>query len=510
MSAFQILVIDDEIDKGEARKSAYLRLEENQVNGRPVKVRFTKRSDCEGREFASLIAANQFGFVIVDVILKYWGDEANLNTILRGVFATLVTEDAPFALISGSWDQSSLPMVGQLLREFRPRVHPTYISVNDLKQDRVEALCAQMGAHLAHWHPESSYRLSKSEIWLAHISDLHFGSKSTEHTLAGEVNVSLLAQTMCNERGSPPDYLLITGDIAHTGHPVEYEAAHKWLSLLAKALQMELPSDRIMMVPGNHDFSVPMALAQSISVTKQKGVSRKKWRASPDGQLSRSAQLHYRDFWRRVCRGPTRWRIENNGSWFDAGFLDANLLFSGLNTSCDIADDSWPKRQVSDESLAFIGEHAEKCLRKHSLREHMLVHIQLSHHSVFRYANAAEPIGNVQRYVEYESAQRPGIRPMLVFHGHEHSRAPELIGNGRYLVVSGATPSQREQARPQDIARGFTVAKIIRPDNSKVELKLFPYDYSAASPKGYPGWNAPEPISYKYEQEVWSLDANRS
>ena len=44
-----------------------------------------------------------------------------------------------------------------------------------------------------------------------------------------------------------PDHIAVTGDLINLGLPAEYEAAHAWLEALG-------PSDRVTVVPGNHDI----------------------------------------------------------------------------------------------------------------------------------------------------------------------------------------------------------------------------------------------------------------
>lgn len=74
-------------------------------------------------------------------------------------------------------------------------------------------------------------------IVLAHVSDFHLdgGEHSTER--AGRVMAYL------NDLVGPPDAVLVTGDIADHGLPVEYELAGSILS----------SAHRILVCPGNHD-----------------------------------------------------------------------------------------------------------------------------------------------------------------------------------------------------------------------------------------------------------------
>lgn len=72
---------------------------------------------------------------------------------------------------------------------------------------------------------------------LAHLSDTHFdgGARALERTTRALDHVAQLT--------TPPDVVLVTGDIAHRGKPDEY----------AEARQVLLGPSPILTMPGNHD-----------------------------------------------------------------------------------------------------------------------------------------------------------------------------------------------------------------------------------------------------------------
>lgn len=87
--------------------------------------------------------------------------------------------------------------------------------------------------------------------WL-HLSDLHFTatqrwdrrnvSQSLLRYLAGEVA----------DQGLTPDLVLVTGDIAQSGQPAEYDQAELFLRALMDTLGLD-PRQHLFLVPGNHD-----------------------------------------------------------------------------------------------------------------------------------------------------------------------------------------------------------------------------------------------------------------
>ena len=80
-------------------------------------------------------------------------------------------------------------------------------------------------------------------IRIAHLSDLHFGARDQEKVwpLLGDY----LNDTV------KPNFILITGDIAHTPNIKLFEKAKSQLDLLR--VQGPKPTDAYRVCPGNHD-----------------------------------------------------------------------------------------------------------------------------------------------------------------------------------------------------------------------------------------------------------------
>ncbi len=86
--------------------------------------------------------------------------------------------------------------------------------------------------------------------WL-HLSDTHFREdelwdrRATLRALIAKVRE-------LKEKGLAPDMVFVTGDIAWSGKPKEYEQATRFFTELNKVLELD-PKDRWFLVPGNHD-----------------------------------------------------------------------------------------------------------------------------------------------------------------------------------------------------------------------------------------------------------------
>ena len=87
--------------------------------------------------------------------------------------------------------------------------------------------------------------------WL-HISDFHFVSQGDQ--FSQEVATRALLDDVDGRIGNDyptPDFVLVSGDIAFSGKPSEYERAAGFLAELAS--RVGLPQGRFFFVPGNHD-----------------------------------------------------------------------------------------------------------------------------------------------------------------------------------------------------------------------------------------------------------------
>lgn len=91
------------------------------------------------------------------------------------------------------------------------------------------------------------------QIRLLHLSDLHF---TAGQSWDADPVLRALAQFIGKEArmGLTPDLVIITGDLAFAGKAEEYQLAQSWLEQeLWPALKVDLPRDRLLLVPGNHD-----------------------------------------------------------------------------------------------------------------------------------------------------------------------------------------------------------------------------------------------------------------
>ena len=95
--------------------------------------------------------------------------------------------------------------------------------------------------------------MTSPSLTLLHLSDLHFGqgtagAKYDQLTVVNKILAD--AKEMADQIG-PPDFILITGDIAFSAQKEEYQQAREWIGKLLKKLGLD--ESKVLVVPGNHD-----------------------------------------------------------------------------------------------------------------------------------------------------------------------------------------------------------------------------------------------------------------
>lgn len=99
---------------------------------------------------------------------------------------------------------------------------------------------------------QSYNAVSSDKISIIHLSDFHF-SKENESEIKTLLD-SLIEDInkLRDEYDIFPNYIVISGDIANKGVKSDYDFALKWLHKVMETFNIS--SDRVFMVPGNHDI----------------------------------------------------------------------------------------------------------------------------------------------------------------------------------------------------------------------------------------------------------------
>jgi 3',5'-cyclic AMP phosphodiesterase CpdA len=253
---------------------------------------------------------------------------------------------------------------------------------------------------------------------IAHLSDIHFGG---EHEAA-------LAATFDWLTGTPPDLVIISGDLTVAGAAAEFEAAANWTRSLSAA------GVRLLVLPGNHDvpeLDIPLRLT------------------NPWGR------------WRAAFGSPD-----------DLGYSTAGLEVAAFNTARAVqARLNWSKGAVSARQV-------RSAVRRLSHAPSGALRIAACHHPLVEL-----PDGPMTARVWGGLAAARALaeaRADLVLSGHIH--APFVMaypfGDGETQAVGASTLSVRERGVPV----GFN---LIEADELEIRITAVAYSGHGLAP-----WNS--------------------
>jgi WD40 repeat protein/predicted MPP superfamily phosphohydrolase len=99
---------------------------------------------------------------------------------------------------------------------------------------------------------ERKFPMKRALTWI-HLSDLHFGADKREgpHRFDQQAVMRAICRDVAEINLKPPDFIFVTGDIAWSAQPSEYDEAKSWLEKLVSASGASI--DKLRLIPGNHD-----------------------------------------------------------------------------------------------------------------------------------------------------------------------------------------------------------------------------------------------------------------
>lgn len=180
--------------------------------------------------------------------------------------------------------------------------------------------------------------LSKADdepLGALHLTDLHFGRCEWR---GGDLPT--LGRAFRKEGLPIADFLLLTGDVSQSGCPQDYEGAKSYFTAvrdhrIIDFASRDFPSPRILVCPGNHDFSRPLALAANItSVSKVKPQEDDVFEvrmelAANAAWMLRYASAPFRQFVKGMTGRTGDW-LHQPGFAIDARFRHLGVLFVEL------------------------------------------------------------------------------------------------------------------------------------------------------------------------------------
>lgn len=460
MGDWRILVIDDEAMSSNGpgiRHDKYLGLTRTRYDRKSFLVDFAQDAD-DAREKLSI---DDYDMVLLDVILDGWGRDPD-GTVFRELL-TRADRRCAVGLVSSAWDQTSIPRVRNILNE-HPEINiPLMFVLRDFEAGASEALGA-LGVQIvsyvrkrrhAHW-----LDLGENDpLRILHLSDLHFGASDADEFFNDELVETLSSHVKSNFPGMP-HLIAITGDIGNTGHPDDYAKALTWLRAFADEFEISLPNPRVLLIPGNHDFSITLAAAASLQLNGHDKPPVARTPGEHDNRLTAYAMQPFIEFARQATTVYDTCTQSPTGGWVSIAFAEYGIVFSGHNTSKSCASNFWPTRTLDTGDLYCQKKHLEPFARK--IGNGQLLHVALAHHSPISTPEVHQPVDDTSRAKFISNFLDKQCAPRLILHGHQHMRKATLIDDYQCLVVCAPTPSKQAGARAPDSPRGVNLLTLHR------------------------------------------------
>ena len=319
------------------------------------------------------------------------------------------------------------------------------------------------------------------EIVILHISDLQFGDEYTTQNEVGMWNnmTSTIHHYLREKNLKNVDLVMITGDIAMTGKKAEYKEAIRELKTLFNRLWGEedaTSKDRIIVVPGNHDFDINACVLEYFKATnKQKErvidfdsvitqIEKNKEMESQDlrNEYQRLGLQAFREFAYELTQDEQYIRSENLDFVVNK-FNNWGLKFICLNSVFRISAKKTNRAEISMGSIRDICNEIGN-------NEDFLT-IVLTHHTLLSGECISEDeTSNIRNAL---NTLRRAANAKIVMGGHRHKNEKKKDSNSSMKALyTMEAASLRVENESDNYVRGFgllTISKTLK----KAEVQYF-------------------------------------
>lgn len=343
----------------------------------------------------------------------------------------IAREGMPLILISEFFQNEALPELRSIVR--RLGSFPPLMRWSDLEEVVQGKAANEAFAIFEHFvdlllDAEPLIVEDDEEIACIHITDLHYGDAGY---FAGQIeSVASAVQHL-----TQPSFLAITGDVTDKGMPQEFEKARKAIESLVEfglvGKGTTLPSRRIAITPGNHDFSWGLALAGAIDVENY-GASNEKITLSLSGENTRLAELAgfglrpFNDFAHAVCRGYS-YQKKSGGYRYISDFTQAGIHIVELNVE---------KFRIPGTSQRLVNDEAYTA----DLKALMLELKDVPAGDCIIFLGHRRDVSDHLWQKNLQSVLRPlaNRHAVILLSGHEHGFSQQTQENDRsWLAITG-------------------------------------------------------------------------
>ena len=272
---------------------------------------------------------------------------------------------------------------------------------------------------------------SERITWLQ-ISDLHLrGSRAYDANVVLKALLRDVGERI-KEDELRPDFVAVTGDLAFSGKPAEYELVRRFLDELLRVTGLD--KGRLFLVPGNHDVDRSLITrgAQAIGDGLTDRDSANDVLATPaDRQLMMARFQGYRDFVNDYLAGHLLFSDER---YFYVRSLDLagqRVAIMGLNSA-------WLSASVEDRAKGLlIGERQARAALDLADEAGAATRIALMHH----------PLDWLREFDRDDSAAILADGCHFILHGHlHHTAATQLTSpDGAATILTGGACYETRQ-----------------------------------------------------------------
>lgn len=474
---YKILVIDDEHER---RKPFY-----EAVLGDVATLEYLS-----GPEEIHLLGNRNVHGYIVDMVLD-WSHSGLADEQNKKIFDLVIEAiggRGPIILVSSQWQDvaawlNDIAIRGVTIAHYFSwsefEISRGEISKNDPKllPNRLKIL-----EEIRKYHQHTPrYKEEGEKVVLLHISDPQFGDP--EHDGVTFLSDQIISGYLIRQEITP-DLLVVTGDLAYSGKPSEFDLAQAWLLQLAEGIfDFEGFQERILIVPGNHDVNLALSAVDNYSYKfDHNGSNFLNLLDFPLNEHRKYGLYPFREFAFQTTGDP-RWMDHTNDlCWVNDRFLSWGIRIFQLNSVSNL-DYLQPSHvEISKDSIARLGKVPDAGSD--------IFYIHLVHHSPedFGYKTGLDsrpPWINFSAFFE-----RLNRNNSLVLHGHRHVNLPkyrlaERGALGKIDFLMAATTSLSPKSRKSDSLRGFNIIELQRKEGRIVDSQVRSFEFRGSAIKEY-------------------------
>lgn len=171
---------------------------------------------------------------------------------------------------------------------------------------------------------------------LLHLSDLHFSDKAQAEIWLSQVVTDLTEELRCLRL----DGIILSGDLSNTATPSEFEAAQHFIEKLGE--RMQVPRERLVLVPGNHDVSWQHSMSAYRPKRRTQDLRLQEGQYIPQGDLveirdNKKYGHRFKPFakFHHECTG-VHYPLEPDAQWTLTRFPELSLVVLGLNSAWEL------------------------------------------------------------------------------------------------------------------------------------------------------------------------------